>query len=73
MHVADVKDIEHLIQQGESRLAEARTALRHFLFVQTGDAGAKGSIGDALEILAREPAKKPLAAIMLLRCLERLM
>jgi hypothetical protein len=65
----DVTYIERLIQQGESRLAEARTALRHFLFTQAGKAGAEGSIGDALAVLAREPVKNPLAAIVLLRCL----
>ena len=69
MHVSDINDIEHLIQQGDSQLPEARTALRQFLFVQTGDAEAQGSIGEALAILARQPVKNSLAAIMILRCL----
>lgn len=69
MRADDVPYIEHLIQQGESRLAEARTALRHFLFMQAGEAGAEGSTGDALAVLARQPVKNPLAAIVFLRCL----
>ena len=65
----DVLRIEHLIQQGESRLVEARTALRHFLLAQTGEPEAEGSIGDALAALVRQPVKSQLAAIMILRCL----
>ena len=64
----DVLRIEHLIQQGESRLAEARTALRHFLLAQTGEPEAEGSIGDALAALVRQPLKSSLAAIVFLRC-----
>lgn len=62
----DVHGIERLIQQGD--LLKARTALRHFLFSQAGEDGAEGSIGDALAILARQPVKNPLAAIVFLRC-----
>lgn len=39
------------------------------MFIQAGEAGAQGSIGDALAALATQPVKKPLAAIVLLRCL----
>jgi hypothetical protein len=41
------------------------------LFIQAGKAETEGSIGDALDALAREPVKNPLAAIVLLRRMNR--
>jgi hypothetical protein len=49
MRADDVHRIERLVQQGEAHLLEARTALRNFLFSQTGEDGEdeeEGSIGD---------------------------
>jgi hypothetical protein len=65
----DVLDIESLIQLGPSSLSDARTALRHLLFIQGKEDETNGSIGDALAALARQPVKSPIAAIVLMRCL----
>lgn len=61
--------LERHIQAGQSGQAEARIALRRFLFAEAGHAEPDGSIGDALAILARNPVKSALAATVLLRCL----
>ncbi len=60
--------IEHLIQLGETHEAEARKALRYFLYGQLGNQ-PDGSIGEALAALARQPVKNSLAATVILRCL----
>jgi hypothetical protein len=47
---------------------EARKVLRRILFSLAGTAASGDTIGDALAFLARAPADKSLAAIILLRC-----
>lgn len=63
----DFSLLENLIQTGN--VTEARRLLRHILFALAGVDGAGETIGDALTTLAGQKAKKPLAAILLLRCL----
>lgn len=61
--------VEQLVQQGAEVTLEARAALRRFLFSQTSDPDASGSIGEALAALSRQGRKDAVAVVMVLRCL----
>lgn len=64
----DLAALENLIQQ-EGKHEDARRALRHILLSQAATEGSGESIGDALALLAKQPAKNDFAAIVTLRCL----
>lgn len=63
----DIELVEKFIQ--DRRLEDARKAFRRFLISQAAGAPEDATVGDALALLAKNPARNSVATIVLLRCM----
>lgn len=64
----DISTLEYLIQQ-HGACDDARKALRQILLSQVEGEYSGESIGEALALIAKQPSKNSLVAVVILRCL----